>query len=241
MTYKNNKKKLAKILLVEDDPNLSEVIMDFLELQGYEIIRAFDGEEGLTTFYRNDIDLCLVDVMMPKKDGFGLVEEIRKLNEDVPVIFITARSMKEDRIRGFKVGCDDYLAKPFSTEELELRIHAILKRCQLKPADGRGGDKEIYSLGNYTFDYSNMKLRINDKEQRLTKKEADLLHLLVINKNQLLKRELALKMVWGDDDYFIGRSMDVFITKLRKHLREDPSISIINYHGTGFFLEVKEE
>lgn len=227
-------------MLVEDDPNLSEVIMDFLELQGYEIIRAFDGEEGLTAFYRNQVDLCLIDVMMPKKDGFGLVEEIRKLNEDVPVIFITARSMKEDRIRGFRVGCDDYLSKPFSTEELELRIHAILKRCQTRFHDARVNEKEIYTIGNYTFDYSNMVLKINGGEQRLTKKEADLLHLLAINKNQLLKRELVLKMVWGDDDYFIGRSMDVFITKLRKHLKEDPGISIINYHGTGFLLEVKE-
>lgn len=240
MTQKNNKNRLARILLVEDDPNLSEVIRDFLEMQGYEILCAFDGEEGLTKFYRNNIDLCLVDVMMPKKDGFGLVEEIRKLNDDVPVIFITARSMKEDRIHGFKVGCDDYLAKPFSTEELELRIHAILKRCQTRPYEFRNGDKEIYSIGKYTFDYSNMMLRLGDSEQRLTKKEADLLHLLVINKNQLLKRDLALKMVWGDDDYFIGRSMDVFITKLRKHLREDTAIRIINFHGNGFVLEVKE-
>lgn len=227
-------------MLVEDDPNLSEVIRDFLDMQGYEIICAFDGEEGLTTFYRNNIDLCLVDVMMPKKDGFGLVEEIRKLNDAVPVIFITARSMKEDRIRGFKVGCDDYLAKPFSTEELELRIHAILKRCQTKTYETRNGDKEVYAIGKYSFDYANMILKFEEQEQRLTKKEADLLHLLVINKNQLLKRELALKMVWGDDDYFIGRSMDVFITKLRKHLRQDDAISIINFHGTGFVLEVKE-
>ncbi len=232
------KNKLAKILLVEDDPNLSEILKDYLEMLDYEIVRSYDGESGLATFYRQSFDLCLVDVMMPKKDGFTLAEEIRRINKEVPIIFITARSFKEDRIQGFKVGCDDYICKPFSTEELSLRVQAVLKRCQLKLSNARPAEKELYEIGIFSFDYSNMSLKSPDHLQQLTRKEADLLRLLVINTNQLLKREVALKMVWGDDDYFIGRSMDVFITKLRKYLREDPRISISNVHGTGFKLEV---
>ncbi len=232
------KNKLAKILLIEDDPNLSEVLKDYLEIQGYEIVRSFDGEDGLARFYRHQFDLCLLDVMMPKKDGFTLAEEIRKINHEVPIIFITARSYNEDRIQGFKVGCDDYIPKPFSTEELSLRIQAVLKRCMQKQAMNSQPRQDVFELGLFTFDYSNMVLKREGHIQPLTRKEADLLRLLVINKNQLLKREVALKTVWGDDDYFIGRSMDVFITKLRKYLREDPAITILNVHGTGFKLEV---
>ncbi|MCX6271243.1 MAG: response regulator transcription factor [Bacteroidetes bacterium] len=235
------KGKLAKILLVEDDPNLSEVLKDYLEMLDYEIVRCFDGEQGLSVFYRQGFDLVLVDVMMPKKDGFTLVEEIRKINKEIPVIFITAKSFKEDRIQGFKVGCDDYICKPFSTEELSLRVHAVLKRCQVNNLNLKQlSEKGAYELGGFRFDYSNMSLSFGDKTQHLTRKEADLLRLLVINKNQLLKRETALKLVWGDDDYFIGRSMDVFITKLRKYLKDDDSINILNVHGTGFKLEVQE-
>jgi DNA-binding response OmpR family regulator len=235
------KGKLAKILLIEDDPNLSEILKDYLEILGYDIVRCFDGLEGLSAFYRQSFDLCLLDVMMPKKDGFTLAEDIRKINKDIPIIFITARSFKEDRIQGFKVGCDDYICKPFSTEELSLRVQAVLKRCQTTLASKAFNDKEIFELGTFVFDYSNMVLKSNNAVQPLTRKEADLLHLLVINKNQLLKREVALKIVWGDDDYFIGRSMDVFITKLRKYLKDDPAVAIANVHGTGFKLEVKED
>ncbi|MHC1708392.1 MAG: response regulator transcription factor [Bacteroidales bacterium] len=234
------KGKLAKILLIEDDPNLSEILKDYLEILGYDIVRCYDGDEGLAVFYRQSFDLCLLDVMMPKKDGFTLAEDIRKINREVPIIFITARSFKEDRIQGFKVGCDDYICKPFSTEELSLRVQAVLKRCQTKTVQSQFSDKECYNLGVFVFDYSNMNLKNGDSVQPLTRKEADLLRLLVINKNQLLKREVALKMVWGDDDYFIGRSMDVFITKLRKYLKEDPNLVISNVHGTGFKLEVKD-
>jgi two-component system, OmpR family, response regulator len=237
---RNNKNKLAKILLVEDDPNLSEVVKDYLEMEGYDIVRAFDGEEGLTVFYRHIFDLCLIDVMMPKKDGFSLVEEMRLLNKEVPVIFITAKSMKEDRIKGFRMGCDDYLCKPFSTEELSLRVQAVLKRCQIKLSESGAVNKDQFELGKFIFDYSNMTLKSDLIIQNLTRKEADLLRLLVVNKNQLLKRETALKLVWGDDDYFIGRSMDVFITKLRKYLKEDESITITNVHGTGFKLEIAD-
>lgn len=234
------KGKLAKILLIEDDPNLSEILKDYLEILGYDIIRCFDGDEGLAVFYRQSFDLCLLDVMMPKKDGFTLAEEIRRINKEIPIIFITARSFKEDRIQGFKVGCDDYICKPFSTEELSLRVQAVLKRCLTKAAQNKFTDKEIYELGSFVFDYSNMHLKKGEAVQPLTRKEADLLRLLVINKNQLLKREVALKMVWGDDDYFIGRSMDVFITKLRKYLKDDPDLFITNIHGTGFKLEVND-
>ena len=238
---KNGKSKIAKILLVEDDPNLSEVLRDFLELEGYEIIRAFDGDAGLTVFYRQSLDLCLVDVMMPKKDGYTMVEELRKLNKEIPVIFITAKAMKEDRIKGFRIGCDDYICKPFSTEELSLRISAVLKRCQTSVGQSKLMKKEVFQIGKFTFDFSNMILKSSETVQNLTRKEADLLRLLVINKNQLLKRETALKIVWGDDDYFIGRSMDVFITKLRKYLKEDQRISISNVHGTGFKFEIIDE
>jgi DNA-binding response OmpR family regulator len=238
---RNGKNKLAKILLVEDDPNLREVLCDFLELEGYDIVTAINGEDGLTVFYRHSFDLCLVDVMMPKKDGFTMVEEIRRINKEVPVIFITAKAMKEDRIKGFHTGCDDYICKPFSTEELSLRISAVLKRCQTKSIASGLPKDEIFEIGKFIFDYANMNLRNGDLVQNLTRKEADLLRLLVINRNQLLKRETALKIVWGDDDYFIGRSMDVFITKLRKYFKDDPSVSISNVHGTGFKFEVIEQ
>lgn len=235
------KKHKAKILLVEDDPNLSLVLVDYLEMLTYETILSKDGVNGLNTFKTNNFDLCILDVMMPKKDGFSLAEDIRKINQDVPIIFLTAKSLKEDRIRGFKVGCDDYITKPFSTEELSLRIEAILKRSTIKSKLAVIEKQESYTIGSYTFDYSNMMLINKDKKQNLTRKEADLLKLLCDNKNMILKRETALRNIWGDDDYFIGRSMDVFITKLRKYLKDDPNISITNIHGTGFKLEVLEE
>jgi DNA-binding response OmpR family regulator len=178
--------------------------------------------------------------MMPVMDGYALAEEIRKIDETIPIVFLTAKSMKEDRIKGFKTGCDDYIPKPFSTEELSLRIQAILKRCAtgLILENSRESEK-YYQIGLYQYDVKNMILRLNQEEKVLTRKENALLKLLVENKNQLLTREVALKSVWGDDDYFIGRSMDVFIAKLRKYLKDDPSISITNVHGTGFKLEIR--
>lgn len=229
-----------RVLLVEDDPNLSIVIQDYLELEHFETVLARDGEDGLAAFHRERFDLVILDVMLPRKDGFHVAEEIRRANDRIPLIFLTARSMNEDRIRGFKAGGDDYITKPFSTEELSLRIKAILKRSitnQLTPPDK---ESSSYKIGNYTFDFENMRLSIGNKERSLTRKEAALLRILCIYKNRLLAREVALKSVWGDDDYFIGRSMDVFITKLRKYLSEDPDISINNVHGTGFKLEVRE-
>ena len=226
----------ANILLVEDDPNLSLVLQDYLEMLGYHTELAKDGEMGLQTYNTGKFDLCILDVMMPKIDGFSLAGEIRHRNAEIPIIFLTAKSLKEDRIKGFQKGCDDYITKPFSTEELSLRIEAILRRCKQQEVS-----KEVtFGIGNYQFDSTNMILILNQEQQKLTKKEAELLRLLCLNKNKLLSRERALKSIWGDDDYFIGRSMDVFITKLRKYLKGDPRISITNVHGTGFKLEVLE-
>ena len=227
----------ATILLVEDDPNLSDVLKDYLELLDYKVLLAADGEIGFNTFKKNGIDLCLLDVMLPRMDGFTLAIAIRELNSEVPIIFLTARGQMEDRITGFKAGCDDYVAKPFSSEELSLRIEAILKRCQVnfKPAPG-----EHYQVGLYFFDAANLELKIGETNHNLTPKEAALLRLLCQNMNILLPREKALMEIWGTDDYFIGRSMDVFITKLRKYLKDDPNVAIVNVHGSGFRLEVKE-
>jgi DNA-binding response OmpR family regulator len=227
--------------LVEDDINLGDVLCDYLELQGYGVVRATDGVEGLETFKLQEFDLLLLDVMLPRKDGFTLASDIRGLNQQVPIIFLTARGQAEDRVTGFKAGCDDYMTKPFSSEELELRIGAILRRCQQTELKGPAAKEEsVFILGKYVFDSLNHELRIADKRIGLTTKEVELLRVLYSHKNQLITREKTLKAVWGSDNYFIGRSMDVFITKLRKYLKDDPNISIVNIHGTGFRLEVKE-
>jgi len=232
----------TKILLVEDDINLGDVLCDYLELQDHEVVRAMDGVEGLEVYNSGNFDLLILDVMLPRKDGFTLAAEIREKNPQVPIIFLTARDRMEDRVTGFKAGCDDYITKPFSSEELELRIGAILRRCMQQDANGQApaNNNGVYALGKYTFDSANHELRINDKRIGLTTKEVELLRVLYAHKNQLITREKTLKAVWGSDNYFIGRSMDVFITKLRKYLKEDPEISIVNVHGTGFRLEVKE-
>jgi len=228
-----------KILLVEDDPNLSLVLQDYLEMMNYDITLCRNGKEGLQAFRNGQYNLCILDIMMPVMDGFTLAEEIKKINETIPVVFLTAKSLKEDRIKGFRLGCDDYIMKPFSTEELSLRIQAILKRCMAQSNNIAKEEEPFYQIGKYIFDHKNMILRIDDKDRILTRKENALLKLLYENRNQLLTRETALKSVWGNDDYFIGRSMDVFIAKLRKYLKDDPSIYITNVHGTGFKLEIK--
>jgi DNA-binding response OmpR family regulator len=228
-----------KILLVEDDPNLSLVLQDYLEMMNFEITLCRNGREGLQAFNSGEFNLCILDIMMPVMDGFTLAEEIKKQNESIPIVFLTAKSLKEDRIKGFRIGCDDYIMKPFSTEELSLRIQAILKRCLAQAANNVKEEEPIYNIGKYIFDHKNMILQFEGKDRILTRKENALLKLLYENRNQLLTRETALKSVWGNDDYFIGRSMDVFIAKLRKYLKDDPSIYITNVHGTGFKLEVK--
>jgi DNA-binding response OmpR family regulator len=229
-----------KILLVEDDPNLSLVLQDYLEMLNYDITLCRNGKEGLEIFHKGNFNLCILDIMMPVMDGFTLAEEIKKINETTPIVFLTAKSLKEDRIKGFRLGCDDYIMKPFSTEELSLRIQAILKRCMTQPDNAGRPEEPIYQIGKFAFDHKNMILRFENKERVLTRKENALLKLLYENRNKLLTRETALKSVWGNDDYFIGRSMDVFIAKLRKYLQDDPAIYITNVHGTGFKLEVKE-
>jgi DNA-binding response OmpR family regulator len=232
-------KQKASILLVEDDKNLGFVIKDFLTEADYKVELAENGISALSMFFAKNYDLCLIDIMLPLKDGFSVAEEIRRKNVHVPIIFITARSMKEDKIRGFKIGADDYITKPFSTEELVLRIEAILRRTNLA-SQNTIVDKETFTIGNFTFDYSNQVIFFNDNERKLTRKEAEVLRLLCINKNQLVRRDFALKLIWGEDDYFMGRSMDVYITKLRKILKDDPSITIQNIHRTGFKLEVAD-
>jgi DNA-binding response OmpR family regulator len=233
--------RIAKILFVEDDPNLSMILQDYLEMIGYYVDHAFDGVAGLDYFRKNKYDLLILDVMMPKKDGFTLADDIRKQNTKVPIIFLTAKNLKEDRIRGFQTGCDDYMTKPFSTEELSLRIKAILKRCAVIKSNVDDKEIETFTVGKFTFDNSNMILMYDGEERRLTRKETGLLRLLCLNINGLLPREVALETIWGDTDYFIGRSMDVFITKLRKYLKDDPNVRIANVHGIGFKLEVKSE
>lgn len=230
-----------RILFVEDDANLSMILQDYLEMIGYSVNRARDGEEGLKYFLSGTYDLLILDVMMPKKDGFSLAEDVRERNQTIPIIFLTAKSLKEDRIKGFNYGCDDYITKPFSTEELSLRIKAILKRCAISGMNDQQNDADSFTLGKFEFDSENMVLECGDEIRNLTRKEAGLLKLLCLNKNNLLAREVALETIWGDTDYFIGRSMDVFIAKLRKYLKADPDVKITNVHGIGFKLEVKGE
>jgi DNA-binding response OmpR family regulator len=225
----------AKILLVEDDTSLGFVISDKLRSDGYSVTLCTDGTEGLKRFNEELFHLCIFDVMMPKKDGFTLARDIRKLNTEVPILFLTAKSMTEDRIEGFKSGGDDYLTKPFSTEELHLRVQALLKRVNIKPEKT---DETIIQIGRYAFDTENFTLKHDQFEKTLTKKEALILKVLCKFKNQVAPREVLTNSVWGQDDYFIGRSLDVFITKLRKYLKEDPAIQIQNVHGIGFKLEV---
>ncbi len=225
----------AHILLVEDDVNLGYVIKDNLEMEGFSVTLCDDGEKGWHVFRQLDIDICVLDVMLPRKDGFTLAQEIRQANEQIPIIFLTAKSMKEDKLTGFRIGADDYLTKPFSIEELTLRIEALLRRS--KPATGQSN---TYRIGKYVFNYPNLTLQYDSQTQTLTQKEADVLRLLCRNAGKALKREEILLQVWGSDDYFLGRSLDVFISRLRKHLNHDPSVEITNLHGVGFRLQQKE-
>lgn len=227
--------KEEKILLVEDDPGLGFVIQDTLKDNGYVVHLCRDGKEGLKQFHANQYDLCLLDVMMPKKDGFELAKDIRKITDEVPIIFLTAKSMVEDKVEGFKSGADDYVIKPFSNEELLLRIEAVLKRySNSKNHEKHPNDVQI---GSFSFNPEEFLLKGPSGERVLTRKEAGILKLLAEQKNKVIERELIANMVWGDDSYFVGRSLDVFITKLRKYLSEDQAISITNVHGVGFKLE----
>lgn len=224
------------ILLVEDDYNLGFVIQDQLKSQGYTVHFASDGVEGLKKFNESKVHMCIFDVMMPKKDGFTLARDIRKTNQEVPILFLTAKNQTEDKIEGFKAGGDDYLTKPFSTEEFLLRVKAILKRVNLVEKEEIPSS---FDLGTITFDAENYVLNYQSGEdKKLTKKEAKILLLLVQNINKVLPRDVVLNSVWGQDDYFVGRSLDVFITKLRKYLKEDEKVAINNIHGVGFKLTI---
>lgn len=224
----------TRILLVEDDTNLGFVIADQLKASGYSVVLCTNGQEGQVRFTEDEFHLCIFDVMMPKKDGFTLAREIRALNPDVPIIFLTAKAMMEDKVAGFEAGADDYLTKPFSFEELSIRIKALLRRT-LKTDEVVS---KIVQIGDYQFDTENYTLSHPEFKKTLTKKEAMVLKLLCKLKEQVVPRETILTAVWGQDDYFAGRSMDVFITKLRKYLSVDTRISILNVHGIGFKLTV---
>lgn len=226
----------TKVLLVEDDPNLGSLLKEYLDAKGYSTTLAINGRDGYNAFSKGKYGICILDVMMPVKDGYTLAKEIRAIDNKVPLVFLTAKSMKEDAIEGFTIGADDYITKPFSMEELLLRMMAILRRTEHKPSVD--ASQSNFKIGNYNFDYTHQTIEIKDKRQKLTTKEADLLKLLCLNINDVLDRDFALKSIWQDNNYFNGRSMDVYIAKLRKYLKEDSSVELINVHGKGFKLLV---
>jgi DNA-binding response OmpR family regulator len=232
MTTEQNGDVAHKILLVEDDKNLGTVVRDFLKLKGFDIILADDGEKGLEMFSEGGYDLCLLDVMLPKMDGFTLAKHIRKLDHEVPVIFLTAKSMDEDKLEGFNTGADDYITKPFNIEELVMRIKVFLRRSKALPTE----QQSTLKIGKYIFDYQNLSLTFEEESRGLTQREADILHFLGINKGNVIRREDILMKIWHRDDYFAGRSLDVFLSKLRKYLKNDPQVEIQNYHSVGFRL-----
>lgn len=223
----------ARILLAEDDPNLGQLLKNYLIAREYETTLVTDGAQAMQVFRKEKYQLCLLDVMMPELDGFTLAKEIRALDPHIPIIFLTAKNLKEDVIEGFKSGADDYLTKPFSMEELIYRIEAILRRASGKQADKSAG---FYTIGKFTFDVTKQILTYNDQSQKLTTKESELLELLCRHRNEVLERNFALRSIWIDDNYFNARSMDVYITKLRKYLSRDTSVEILNIHGKGYKL-----
>ncbi|MFC3810774.1 response regulator transcription factor [Lacihabitans lacunae] len=224
---------MAKIFYVEDDPNLGFVTKDNLEEEGYEIHHFSDGKEAWKQFKKEKFDLCLLDVMLPELDGFSLAEKIREQNQQIPIIFLTAKNLQDDKIAGLKIGGDDYITKPFSIEELVLRIKVFLKRNAVSDATTT---TDVFSIGEFEFCFSQQTLTIDENTQKLTHREAEVLKFLCERKNQIAKREDILTAIWGRDDYFLGRSMDVFVTRIRKMLTPDPEIKIENIHGVGFKL-----
>jgi two-component system, OmpR family, response regulator len=227
-------KNQIRVLLAEDDRNLGNILKNYLDAKGYATTLCINGEEAIETFHRKEFDFCILDIMMPIKDGFAVAREIKAVNTKIPVLFLTAKSMQDDKLTGFEAGADDYITKPFSMEELLLRMHAILRRTE---DPGKNAEQDnVFNIGHYVFDFNRQLLTIRDKEMRLTSKEAGLLRLLCNNTNQVLERSVALNKIWQDDSYFNARSMDVYIVKLRKYLKEDPSVELINVHGVGFKL-----
>lgn len=225
-----------RILLAEDDKNLGSILKNYLDAKGYGVKLAVNGEEALDIFRKDTFDFCILDVMMPVKDGFTLAGEIRATDKRVPILFLTAKSMQEDILEGFRVGGDDYLTKPFSMEELLARMKAVLRRVN-SPLETEPQSR-IFQVGKYLFDYNRQILNDEQAQHKLTSKEAELLRLLCENANQVLDRKIALNKIWNDDSYFNARSMDVYIVKLRKFLKDDPSVELINVHGVGFKLVI---
>ncbi|MGB0916689.1 MAG: response regulator transcription factor [Flavobacteriales bacterium] len=227
-----------RILLVEDDENLGFVVNDLLEMGGYAVTWAKDGDAGMKAFNDFQPHLSVLDIMLPKKDGYTLGTEIKLKNQQAPIIFLTARGMETDRVKGFQAGADDYITKPFSNQEFLLRVKAVLNRCYTNSQIAEA--KNEYAIGKFIFSPNNLALTLNDEEKHLTQKEADVLKLFCQNENETVKRELILSTVWGNTDYFTGRSLDVFISKLRKYLRADENIQIENVHGVGFRLRITQ-
>ena len=225
------------VLLAEDDVSLGSLLKQYLDAKNYATTLCTDGEKATETFSHELFDICILDIMMPKKDGFQVASEIRAASASVPIIFLTAKNMKEDVLAGFKIGADDYITKPFSMEELVFRVEAILRRVRGK----KNKESSVYHIGDFIFDTQKQLLVIGDKQTKLTTKENELLALLCSHANEILQRDFALKTIWIDDNYFNARSMDVYITKLRKHLKDDPQIEIINIHGKGYKLITPEE
>ena len=224
-------KQKLKILLAEDDLNLGMLLVDYLEAEGFEIKLCKNGELALKAFETQEFDLCLLDVMMPKLDGFTVAQAIKTKDKNIPVIFITAKSLKEDKLKGYDLGADDYITKPFDEEELLWKIKAVIRRLP-------ESTNEVISIGKYTFDFSNQSLTINGTSKRITEKESDILKYLNTHRNRVVKREELLKDLWGENDYFFGRSLDVFITKIRKYLKDDSDLRIENVFGVGFIFNV---
>jgi len=225
-----------KILLVEDDENMRFMLQDNLQMAGYETCALSDGQTALSAFAKQEFDLCVFDVMLPKKDGFTLAADIRKLDIEVPIIFLTAKGLKEDRIQGFKIGADDYITKPFSIEELLLRIEVILKRVYGKPTTADG--QPLYQLAGFTFNFNSQQIVNENHVLELTNKEAKLLRMFCIHQNKVIERDIIQKAIWEDEGYFVGRSLDVFISRLRKIFKDEPTVNIQTIHGIGYKLEV---
>ena len=224
----------VKVLLAEDDKNLGTILKSYLEAKGYPATLCVNGQEAFIEFNKNEYDFCIVDVMMPVKDGFSLAKDIRNIDKKVPILFLTAKSMQEDKLKGFEIGADDYLTKPFNMEELLARMEAILRRIRIEEKEGPEGD--VYKLGKMEFNVVRQTLGMGKEEVKLTSKESALLKLLCQNLNEVVDRSVALNKIWLDDSYFNARSMDVYITKLRKYLKMDPSVELLSVHGVGFKL-----
>jgi DNA-binding response OmpR family regulator len=230
-------KGIVNVLLAEDDRNLGNILKNYLDAKGYNTTLCVNGQEAVDVFGKKEIDFVILDIMMPVKDGFAAAKEIRAMSRKVPVLFLTAKALQEDKLKGFESGADDYITKPFSMEELLMRMHAILRRTD--EGGKTTGNENVFTIGKYTFDFNRQVLGAEGKELKLTSKESGLLRLLCINANEVLDRSTALTQIWNDDSYFNARSMDVYIVKLRKYLKDDPNVELINVHGVGFKLVMK--